>query len=101
MWENYIKFILVMDTLILDTSRNSSYYSYDNAKIQNGSNQIPIDDYKTKFYLDGKAMTITQMMQAIENRSYNVYFEAVVKVELKDGKYIATEVNAKTTPFNY
>ena len=85
----------------LDTSRNSSYYSYDNAKIQNGSNQIPIDDYKTKFYLDGKAMTITQMMQAIENRSYNVYFEAVVKVELKDGKYIATEVNAKTTPFNY
>lgn len=86
----------------LDTSRTTtSYYSYDNAKIENGPNQIPFDDYKTKFYLDGKAMSITQMMQAIENRSPNVYFEAVVKVELKDGKYIATEVNAKTTPFNY
>lgn len=87
----------------LDTSVKSNYYynSYDNAKIENGPNQIPMDDYKTKFYLDGKAMSITQMMQAIENRSYNVYFEAVVKVELKDGKYIATEVNATTKPFNY
>lgn len=87
----------------LDTSVNSNYYynSYDNAKIENGPNQIPFDDYKTKFYLDGKAMTITQMMQAIENRSVNVYLEAVVKVELKDGKYIATEVNATTKPFNY
>lgn len=87
----------------LDTSVKSNYYynSYDNAKIENGPNQIPFDDYKTKFYLDGKAMSITQMMQAIENRSYNVYFEAVVKVELKDGKYIATEVNATTKPFNY
>lgn len=87
----------------LDTSVKSNYYynSYDNAKIENGPNQIPMDDYKTKFYLDGKAISITQMMQAIENRSYNVYFEAVVKVELKDGKYIATEVNATTRPFNY
>lgn len=87
----------------LDTSVNSNYYynSYDNAKIEKGSNKIPYDDYRTKFYLDGKAKTLIEMMQAIENRSVNVYFEAVVKVELKDGKYIATEVNATTKPFNY